>query len=59
MDPRASSVALSYAGAFNIGVVADRDAFPDLDVFVAGTRGELAVLGVPAKPTPALKEASA
>ena len=28
--------ALSYAGTFSIGVVADRDAYPDLDVFAAG-----------------------
>jgi len=40
--------ALSYAGAFDIGVVADRDAFPDLDVFAAGVREELHALGVPA-----------
>jgi diacylglycerol O-acyltransferase len=38
--------ALSYAGAFNIGVVADRDAYPDLGVFVAGARKELDTLGV-------------
>ena len=31
---------------FNIGVVADRDAYPDLDVFVAGAREELEALGV-------------
>ena len=51
--------ALSYAGAFNIGVVADRDAYPDLDVFVAGAREELDTLGVPTHPMPALKEVSA
>jgi diacylglycerol O-acyltransferase len=50
--------ALSYAGAFNIGVVADRDAYPDLDVFVAGARQQLDRLGVPAHPMPALKEVS-
>ena len=27
---------ISYAGQFNIMVVADRDAYPDLDMFVAG-----------------------
>jgi len=43
--------ALSYAGAFNIGVVADRDAYPDLDVFVAGAREELDTLGVSTYPT--------
>jgi diacylglycerol O-acyltransferase / wax synthase len=44
--------ALSYAGAFNIGVVADRDAYPDLDVFVAGAREELDRLGVTAHRAP-------
>jgi diacylglycerol O-acyltransferase / wax synthase len=43
--------ALSYAGAFTIGVVADRDAFPDLDVFTAGVRDELHALGVSTCPT--------
>jgi diacylglycerol O-acyltransferase / wax synthase len=38
--------ALSYAGAFTIGVVADRDAFPDLEVFAAGARKELHAFGV-------------
>jgi diacylglycerol O-acyltransferase / wax synthase len=38
--------ALSCAGAFTIGLVADRDAFPDLEVFAAGAREELRVLGV-------------
>jgi WS/DGAT/MGAT family acyltransferase len=42
--------ALSYAGGFNIGVVADRDAYPDLDVF-AGVREELHALGVSTYPT--------
>lgn len=44
--------ALSYAGALNIGVVADRDAYPDLDVFMAGAREELDMLGVSTHPTP-------
>jgi diacylglycerol O-acyltransferase / wax synthase len=44
--------ALSYAGAFSIGVVADRDAFPDLDVFTAGVRQALRALGVSTDPTP-------
>jgi len=48
--------ALSYAGALNIGVVADRDAYPDLDVFMAGARAELDMLGVSTHPTPTLKE---
>jgi hypothetical protein len=43
--------ALSYAGTFTIGVVADRDAFPDLEVFVAGAREELRALGVSTYPT--------
>jgi WS/DGAT/MGAT family acyltransferase len=48
--------ALSYAGAFNIGVAADRDAYPDLGVFMAGAREELETLGVSTHPMPALKE---
>jgi diacylglycerol O-acyltransferase / wax synthase len=44
--------ALSYAGRFTIGVVADRDAYPDLDAFAAGLREELHTLGVPTHPTP-------
>jgi diacylglycerol O-acyltransferase / wax synthase len=48
--------ALSYAGAFNIGIAADQDAYPDLDVFVAGAREELDTLGVSTHPT--LKEVS-
>ena len=36
--------ALSYAGQFNVAVIADRDAHPDLDVFAAGARTELATL---------------
>jgi WS/DGAT/MGAT family acyltransferase len=44
--------ALSYAGAFTIGVVADRDACPDLDVLVAGMRDDLDALGVPTAPDP-------
>ena len=43
--------ALSYAGTFGIGVVADRDAYPDLDVFTAGVREELHALGVATGPT--------
>jgi diacylglycerol O-acyltransferase / wax synthase len=48
--------ALSYAGALNVGVVADRDAYHDLDVFVAGAREELDMLGVSTRPMPTLKE---
>ena len=36
--------ALSYGGQLNIGVVADRDAFPDLHVFVNGMSEELRAL---------------
>jgi hypothetical protein len=36
--------ALSYAGQFNITVVADRDGAPDVDVFVDGVRGSLDTL---------------
>src|SRR6266511_2330510 len=43
--------ALSYAGTFNIGVVADRDAYPDIDVFAAAVRDELHALGVSTDPT--------
>jgi diacylglycerol O-acyltransferase / wax synthase len=38
--------ALSYAGAFNIGIVADRDAHPDIEVFTGGVRDALRALGV-------------
>jgi WS/DGAT/MGAT family acyltransferase len=48
--------ALSYAGQLNIGVVADRDAYPDLDVFVAGAREELVRLGVSPHATATVKE---
>ncbi len=33
--------AISYAGQFNITAVADKDAYPDLDVFAVGIRDEL------------------
>jgi hypothetical protein len=36
--------ALSYAGQLDVGVTADRDAYPDLDVFVAAMEHELGVL---------------
>lgn len=54
--------AVSYAGALTIGIAADRDAFPDLDVFAAGVRDELEALesltrsstnALVAQPTPA------
>jgi diacylglycerol O-acyltransferase len=46
--------ALSYAGEFNITAVADRDTYPDLEVFAAGVRDELRVLvaSTPARPGP-------
>jgi WS/DGAT/MGAT family acyltransferase len=37
--------ALSYAGTFTIGVVADRGAYPDIDVLTMGMREELHELG--------------
>ena len=36
--------AMSYAGRFSILTVADRDACPDLGVFVAGMTDALAVI---------------
>ena len=36
--------AMSYAGQFNIMVIADRDAYPDIDIFVAGVQDELRAL---------------
>jgi uncharacterized protein DUF1298 len=44
--------ALSYAGALTIGVVADPDAYPDLDTFLAAARQQLHKLGVSTHPTP-------
>ena len=43
--------ALSYAGALTFGVVVDRDAFPDLEVFAAAMRDELEALGIGTTPT--------
>jgi diacylglycerol O-acyltransferase / wax synthase len=43
--------ALSYAGTFTIGVVADRGAYPDLDVFTAGVCEALHALAVSTYPT--------
>jgi diacylglycerol O-acyltransferase len=39
--------AMSYAGQFNITAVADKDAYPDIDVFAEGVRGELEALTSP------------
>jgi hypothetical protein len=50
--------ALSYAGTLTIGVVADPDAYPDLDTFLAAARQQLHQLGVSTRPTPAPKETS-
>ena len=36
--------AMSYAGRFSMMVVADRDGYPDLDIFTAGIRAELTAL---------------
>jgi hypothetical protein len=36
--------ALSYAGQFNVAVIADLDAFPDLGVFAAAMEHELSLL---------------
>ena len=36
--------AMSYAGQLNITVIADRDGYPDLDIFIAGLREELQAL---------------
>jgi hypothetical protein len=49
--------ALSYASALTIGIVADPDAYPDLDTFLAGARQELHELGVPIRWNPAAREA--
>jgi diacylglycerol O-acyltransferase / wax synthase len=40
--------ALSYAGQFNVTVVADGDGYPDLEVFVDGLEEELSALASPA-----------
>jgi hypothetical protein len=43
---------MSYAGQFNIMAVADLDAYPDLDIFAAGTGDELRALGALRQPSP-------
>jgi diacylglycerol O-acyltransferase / wax synthase len=45
---------LSYAGALTFGVVADRDAFPDIDVLAAAMRHELEALGIGTTPAPVM-----
>lgn len=42
--------AMSYAGQFNITLIADRDAYPDLDIFVAGVQEELQALAADSYP---------
>jgi diacylglycerol O-acyltransferase / wax synthase len=42
--------ALSYAGELVIGIAADREVLPDLEVFTGAMRDELAALGVPVRP---------
>jgi diacylglycerol O-acyltransferase len=49
--------ALSYAGEFDLGIVVDREAVPDLDVFVGGMRDTLEALGVSMEPPPSLDPA--
>lgn len=40
--------AMSYAGQFAIMAVADRDGYPDLEVFATGVRDELSALAAQA-----------
>jgi hypothetical protein len=40
--------AMSYAGQFNIMAVADRDAYPDIDIFATGVQDELCALAAAA-----------
>lgn len=42
--------ALSYAGALTVGITADRDAFPDIEVFARAVREQLHALGAPTDP---------
>jgi hypothetical protein len=44
--------AISYAGAFTVGVTADRERFPDLDTFVAGMERELQAIARSARRRP-------
>jgi hypothetical protein len=44
--------AVSYGGTFGIGIAADRDAVPDIDVLAAGVREELAALERATRATP-------
>ena len=38
--------ALTYAGRLDVCIIADRDAYPDIDIVAAGVRGELEALRV-------------
>lgn len=42
--------ALSYAGTFNIAVVCDKAAYPDIEIFASSVRDELHVLGMSIHP---------
>ena len=42
--------ALSYAGGLTIGIAADPDVYPDLDILCAAIRDELRNLGLPTLP---------
>jgi hypothetical protein len=44
--------ALSYDGRLAVGVVADPQVYPDLDVFVGGAEEELRALGMAPRPAP-------
>jgi hypothetical protein len=44
--------ALSYAGQFNITVVADQDAYPDLGIFTTDAQDELQALTASASVSP-------
>jgi len=41
--------AMSYAGSFEVGITADRDAYPDLAVLVGGVLEDLRTLGITAR----------
>ena len=47
--------AMSYAGQFNIMAVADKEAYPDIDVFTASAEDELRTLAGALDPMRAVK----
>jgi hypothetical protein len=47
--------AMSYAGQFNVMAVADKDAYPDIDVFTASAENELRTLAAALDPMRAVK----